>query len=206
VQLRSETVLYVAHWDQLGIGPEVNGDGIYNGAVDNATGVAILLEVARAWASLKTRPARSAVFLATTAGESGLLGWQHYAGHPAAPLAKTAVTINFDTYDPLGIPEFLDVGAAEDTPVWQQAQDAARRLRIRIQTSTAPAFSVRMAGGFAGKDGAWLEALRAKNAYDQPNDEYRDEWDFSGLALVGEYGFLLGRMIADLPEFPSSAN
>jgi Zn-dependent M28 family amino/carboxypeptidase len=222
VEPTSEVVIYSAHWDQLGIGAEVDGDGIYNGALDNATGTAVLLELARAWASLKTRPERSAVFLAVTAGEAGLLGSKYYIEHPAVPLGKTAVAINFDTFQPFGIPESLNPVGAHDTSVLQQVQDAGRRLGLRIQASNGPgigtccrsdhdpfarvgvpAFSVQMASGFAGKDAARVEALRTKNDYDQPNDEYREEWDFSGLALVGEYGFLLGRMIAELDDLPS---
>ena len=74
--------MFSAHWDHLGIGPEVNGDRIYNGAVDNATGCGMLLELARTWSALPHKPRRSALFLAVTAEEAGLRGSEYYASHP----------------------------------------------------------------------------------------------------------------------------
>ena len=78
-------MIFSAHWDHLGIGTPVNGDAIYNGAIDNATGCAILLELARAWAALPQKPKRSALFLSVTAEEGGLKGSEYYAAHPADP-------------------------------------------------------------------------------------------------------------------------
>src|SRR5580698_8232263 len=95
-QLKSEAVMFTAHWDHLGIGTPVNGDPIYNGAVDNATGCAILLEIARAWAELPQKPRRSALFLAVTAEEGGLRGSEYYAQHPLIPPGKTVVALNYD--------------------------------------------------------------------------------------------------------------
>ena len=89
-ELRDEYVIYTAHWDHLGIGPEVNGDKIYHGAVDNASGVAGLIELADAFAHLQPPPRRSILFLSVTAEEKGLLGSQYYAEHPLYPLSKTA--------------------------------------------------------------------------------------------------------------------
>src|SRR5207248_1272080 len=87
--LKSEAVMFTAHWDHLGVGKSALGtDDIYRGALDNGTGSAILLEMARAWAGQKTPPKRSAIFLATTAEEHGLLGAVYYADHPAIPLGK----------------------------------------------------------------------------------------------------------------------
>ncbi|HJT89357.1 MAG TPA: M28 family peptidase, partial [Bryobacteraceae bacterium] len=84
-QLKNEVVIFSAHWDHLGIGDPVRGDRIYNGAIDNATGCAILLELARAWAALPQKPRRSALFLSVTAEEGGLRGSEYYAGHPLFP-------------------------------------------------------------------------------------------------------------------------
>src|SRR5205807_1338416 len=108
--LKSEAVIFSAHWDHLGIGKTAIGtDDIYNGALDNASGCAILLEMARLWARQETRPKRSALFLSPTAEESGLLGAAYYADHPAIPLGKTAINVNFDMVLPLGIPESVVV-------------------------------------------------------------------------------------------------
>src|SRR6266404_2111311 len=93
--LKSEAVLFTAHWDHLGVGKSAVGTSdIYNGALDNATGCAVLLEMARLWAGQQPRPKRSAVFLATTAEESGLLGATYYADHPTIALGKTAIDLN----------------------------------------------------------------------------------------------------------------
>lgn len=91
-----EAVIYIAHWDHLGVDPSLEGDQVYNGALNNATGVAGLLELAEAFSSLGSRPARSILFLAVTANEQGLLGSQYYATHPIFPLEKTVAIINID--------------------------------------------------------------------------------------------------------------
>lgn len=113
--LKAEAVVFTAHWDHLGVGRAVVGDAIYNGAADNATGCAMLLELARAWAARSPRPKRSAVFLAVTAEEKGLLGSKYYTQNPAVPLGKTALDLNFDMILPLGVPESVVVTGADRT-------------------------------------------------------------------------------------------
>lgn len=101
-QAADEAIVYMAHWDHLGTHPGETGDAIYNGAVDNATGVAALLELAEAFRHAPTPPKRSILFLAVTLEESGLLGSQYYVAHPVIPLAKTVATINIDALAPIG--------------------------------------------------------------------------------------------------------
>ncbi|WP_421938957.1 M28 family metallopeptidase [Pedobacter sp.] len=93
---KKESIIYSAHWDHLGIGEKVLGDSIYNGAVDNATGVASLLEIAAAFKKLSKKPERSVVFISYTGEEQGLLGSEYYAKHPVLPLDKTVANINMD--------------------------------------------------------------------------------------------------------------
>ena len=112
-KLKEEAVVFTAHWDHLGVGRAVFGDSIYNGAADNATGCGLLLELARAWAAQSPRPKRSAVFLAVTAEEKGLLGSKYYAQNPPVPLGKTALDLNFDMILPLGVPESVVVNGAD---------------------------------------------------------------------------------------------
>ena len=95
-QLKDEYVVYTAHWDHFGIGAPVNGDKIYNGALDNASGVAAMLEIARAFTQVKPAPKRSILFLTVTAEEQGLLGSEYYAVTPVYPLEKTLANINID--------------------------------------------------------------------------------------------------------------
>ena len=107
--LRDEYVIYTAHWDHLGIGPEVNGDKIYHGAVDNASGVAGLMELADAFAHVQPPPRRSILFLSVTAEEKGLLGSQYYAEHPLYPLSKTLAEINMDGLNMLGRTKDIEI-------------------------------------------------------------------------------------------------
>ena len=101
-KLKGEYVIYTAHWDHFGIGPEVNGDRIYHGAKDNASGTAALIEIARAFKQLRVPPRRTLLFLSVTAEEQGLLGSRYYAEHPLYPLARTAAATNMDAINVLG--------------------------------------------------------------------------------------------------------
>jgi hypothetical protein len=131
--LKSETVVFTAHWDHLGVGRAVLGDTIYNGAADNATGCALLLELARAWSAQSPKPKRSAIFLAVTAEEKGLLGSKYYAQHPLVPLGKTALNLNFDMILPLGVPESIVVTGAERTTAWPTVKAAAEKNHLEIE-------------------------------------------------------------------------
>jgi Zn-dependent M28 family amino/carboxypeptidase len=213
-QRQSEAVMFSAHWDHLGIGTPVNGDAIYNGAVDNATGCAILLEIARAWAALDQKPRRSAIFLSVTAEEAGLRGSEYYAAHPAVPANKVAVALNFDGFDPVGRTRDVVVTGAERTTLWPMVQEAARRMSYEIKPEThpeqghfyrsdhfsfaragMPSFSIGMGSEFLGKPADFGEKLfeefNAKH-YHQPSDEYHENWDFSGLEQIARFGTLIG--------------
>ena len=131
--LKSEAVVFTAHWDHLGVGRAVLGDAIYNGAADNATGCALLLELARAWSAQSPRPKRSAIFLAVTAEEKGLLGSKYYAQNPLVPLGKTALNLNFDMILPLGVPESVVVTGAERTTAWPAVKAAAAKNGLEIE-------------------------------------------------------------------------
>jgi hypothetical protein len=224
-KLKDEVVIYSAHWDHFGIGIPVNGDNIYNGAIDNATGCAALLEMAHAWASLREKPRRSALFLAVTTEEAGLRGSEYYAGHPLVPLAKTAVNINFDALFPFGRAKDVVIIGAERTSVWPQAQQIAKRLNLAISPDPqpeqghyfrsdhfsfahvgVPAFSVDHATEFAGKpEGFGQKAWEEYNTkhYHQPSDEFQPDWDFTAVAQAVEYGYLLGLDIANQERLPA---
>ncbi len=221
----SEAVVFSAHWDHLGIGRPVNGDNIYNGAVDNATGCAMLLELVRAWASLPQKPRRTAIFLSPTAEEAGLRGSEYYAAHPAAPAAKTAAAFNMDGLFPSG--KWLDVvvTGAERTTLWPLVQEAARRFNLKIAPDPQPeqgsyyrsdhfplahagipAFSVNEGEELAGKPAG--TAMRIVQEYEekhyhQPSDEYRADWDFSGLEDLARFTLLIGVNTANLDTLPT---
>jgi Zn-dependent M28 family amino/carboxypeptidase len=224
-KLQDEAVIFSAHWDHLGVGAPVNGDAIYNGAIDNATGCAILLELARAWGSLAQKPRRSALFLAVGAEEDGLLGSAYYAAHPLVPAAKTAVALNFDALFPWGRAEDIVINGSERTAVWPQAQQIARRLKLEISPDETPeqghyfrsdhfslakvgipAFSVDHATKFSGKPADFgrkmFDEYNEKH-YHQPSDEFQADWDFTALQQAAEFGYLLGMDIANQDKLPA---
>jgi Zn-dependent M28 family amino/carboxypeptidase len=224
-KLKDEVVIFSAHWDHLGIGEPQNGDPIYNGAVDNATGCGILLELAKAWADLPEKPRRTAVFISVAAEEAGLLGSEYYGQHPVIPAGKTAVAINFDAFLPLG--RYNDFGAygAERTTVYPLVQEAAKRLGLTISVDPRPfagtyyrsdhfmfarvgipAFSLNRGDDLAGRPpgtGAKLFEEFNTQHYHQPSDEYHDDWDFSGLEIYAKLGFLIGMDAANISTLPT---
>jgi Zn-dependent M28 family amino/carboxypeptidase len=222
-KLKSEAVVYTAHWDHLGIGTPVNGDKIYNGAVDNATGCGVILEIARAWANLPTKPRRSAIFLAVTAEESGLRGAQYYGEHPILPIGKHAIDINYDALYPFGRTKDVVLTGAERTTVWQLVQNVASRYNLEITPEArpeqghyyrsdhfslarvgVPAFSVSMGEQLRSGESAdeYFMKFNAKN-YHAPSDEYQDSWDFSGMEELARFGMTLGLEVANQDKLPT---
>ena len=224
-KLKSEAVVFTAHWDHLGVGRAVLGDAIYNGAADNATGCGLLIELARAWSAQKPRPKRSAIFLAVTAEEKGLLGSLYYSRNPLVPLGKTALNLNFDMILPLGVPESVVVTGAERTTAWPAVQAAAKKNRLEIEADQRahlgifyrsdhfsmaqagiPAFSVSAGMKIAGKPKDFAaKALKEFNdkAYHSPQDELKPEWDFSGFPVLGRFALDVARAVADADRLPT---
>ncbi len=223
--LKSEAVVFTAHWDHLGVGRAVLGDAIYNGAADNATGCALLLELARAWSALAPKPKRSAIFLAVTAEEKGLLGSKYYAEHPLIPLGKTALNLNFDMILPLGVPETVVVTGAERTTAWPAVRAAAKKNGLTIEEDQrahlgifyrsdhfslaragVPAFSVSAGMKIKGKpEEASRKAYKDFNdkAYHSPQDELQPDWDFSGFPVIGRFALDVARTVADADRLPT---
>jgi Zn-dependent M28 family amino/carboxypeptidase len=224
--LKSEAVVFTAHWDHLGVRKGATlGDNIFNGAADNATGCGLLLELARAWGRLPTKPKRSAVFLAVTAEEKGLLGSKYYAEHPLIPLGKTALNLNFDMILPLGVPESLVANGAERTTVWETVRAVAKANRVEIQPDQrshlgvyyrsdhfsfaragVPAFSIGNGSKMRGKaDDFVAKAAQEYNdkAYHTPSDELRADWDFSGFSVIGQFALDLATAVANAPQLPT---
>ncbi len=217
--LKSEAVIFTAHWDHLGVGRPVFGDAIYNGAADNATGCALLLELARSWCAQFPRPKRSAIFLAVTAEEKGLLGSKYYTRNPLVPLSKTALNLNFDMILPLGVPESVVVTGAERTTAWPSVKAAAQKNRLEIEADQrahlgifyrsdhfsmaqagVPAFSVAPGMKIKGKPNDFaIKAYKEfnDNAYHAPQDEVRPEWDFAGFVTLARFTLDVARDVAN---------
>jgi Zn-dependent M28 family amino/carboxypeptidase len=224
-KLKDEVVIFTAHWDHLGVGQPVNGDPIYNGAIDNGTGCGILIELARAWAALEEKPRRSALFLAVTAEEGGLRGSEFYGAHPIFPAGKTAVDLNYDALFPYGRTRDVVVAGAERTMLWPLVQQAAERMELTIKPDPrpeqgsyyrsdhfslarvgVPAFSIESGTEFVGKPadyGARLFEEYNSKHYHQPSDEYHEDWDFSGLEQMARFGMLIGMGAANQDGLPT---
>ena len=215
---RDETVMYTAHYDHLGIDASAKGDNIYNGAVDNATGCGILLELARAWSR---PPPRSILFAAVTGEEQGLLGSEFLGKHSATPVGKVTLDLNYDAVAPIGDPEEIEVSGAERTTFYPQVEKTAQKYGLAIRPDPLPeaghyyrsdhfslarvgipSFSISEGMKFKGHDEAWGKAQAkdyVEHHYHQPSDEYRSEMDFTGLAKVAQFGYDLGLQAASQP-------
>ncbi|MBV8476576.1 MAG: M28 family peptidase [Acidobacteria bacterium] len=220
-KLKSQAVIYTAHYDHLGIVPGQAADNIYNGALDNATGCGILLEIARAYASAKAKPARSILFASVTGEEKGLLGSEYLGKHAPIPASKIVLDLNYDDVPPLGVPEESEVSGAERTTFYPVVEETARDFRLSIRPDARPeaghyyrsdhfslarlgipSFSINEGIKYKGHDSAWgikqAEDYTAKH-YHQPSDEYHPDMDFAGDAVMAQFGFALGWKAASEP-------
>src|SRR5437588_2226769 len=221
-KLRDEYVVFSARWDHFGIGaPDKRGDTIYNGALDNATGVASVLEIARVLSSLPApeKPRRSILFLITTAEEQGLLGSEWYSQHPVKPINKTATDINLDSMNILGpTRDFVPLGA-ERSSLKAVIEAIARERGLRISPDPrpeqgsfyrsdhfpfakvgVPSISLKEGSDYVGHSKEWGEQkFKEYNEahYHQPSDEYRDDWNFQGMIQEADFALAIGRRVAD---------
>lgn len=226
-KLRDEYVVYSAHWDHLGVGaPDKTGDNIYNGAVDNASGVASVIAIAEALTKLPTtqRPRRSNLFLFPTAEEQGLLGAEWYSKHPLVPLEKTAANVNLDSMNVLGIThDFIPLGAERSTlkaVVESIALEGGMRVspdarpeqgsfyrsdHFPFAKAGVPSISLKEGNDYVGRPKGWGEQqFKAYNTahYHQPSDEFTDSWDFRGMIQEADIALAIGRRVADMNSMP----
>lgn len=220
-----EYVIYTAHWDHIGVNEPVEGDSIYNGALDNASGVAVMLEIADAYSKLEPKPERSVVFLAVTAEEQGLLGSAYYADHPIYPLNKTVANINMDGIWFLGPMKDVTVvgyGQSEmDDYVAEVAQSQGRYIipdpqpekgyffrsdHFNFARVGVPALYASGESEQAEKGKEWTKDQNTEwtqKHYHQPSDEYiADEWNFDGMVLDAKLLFNIGYKLTNERYFP----
>ena len=223
-KVRDEYVAYSAHWDHFGIGPVVNGDSIYNGAVDNASGVATILAIAHA-AAEGLKPRRSQLFVFVTAEESGLLGSAYFGEHPTVPASKIIAALNMDVVNVNGRVRDLNVMGDNKSSLGPTLAQLVKAEGIRLSPDAHPEaghfyrsdhFSFAKVGipsvsigpgvDYVGRPAGWgqkqAEDWTAHN-YHQPSDEYRPDFDLTGAAQLGEIVYRLGIELGNARSVPT---
>jgi Zn-dependent M28 family amino/carboxypeptidase len=220
-----ETVVYSGHWDHLGVGKaDATGDTIFNGAVDNATGVAGLVEIGRLFAQ-QPRTERSIVILAVTAEEKGLLGSEYYGANPLYPLARTAGVINIDALSPQGPARDFGISGSAKLDLIDEFTADAAKAGLRYSPDDHPeagyffrsdhfSFAKRGVPAFSfGSGSDWVEGGKAAadkdgdeytaHRYHQPADEFEASWTFTGMAR--DLGLLqrFGSALANSSRWPN---
>jgi Zn-dependent M28 family amino/carboxypeptidase len=221
-----EYIIYTAHWDHLGIGKAIEGDSIYNGALDNATGTATILAIAKAFANAETKPDRSIVFAMVTAEEQGLLGSQYYCEHPLFPIDKTVANINMDGVNPMGIMKDVTAIGHGQSDIDKVLEEEAKKQGRYVLPDQNPEkgyyfrsdhFNFAKVGVPAIYAGGRVDHKEKGKAYakefmdtytatyyHQPSDEYDpDTWNFDGMLQDGQLYLNLGINLAYSRFWPS---
>ncbi|WP_425508258.1 M28 family metallopeptidase [Tahibacter soli] len=220
-----ETIVYSGHWDHLGVGaPDAKGDKIYNGAVDNATGIASLIELGRAFAK-GPKPERSIVFLAVTAEEKGLLGSEYYSANPLYPLASTVAVLNVDALSPYGPTRNFTTSGSAKQELLDQLVETAKKWNLAYETDPKPEaghffrsdhfpFAKRGVPAISyGSGDDWIDGgveagKKAEDAYTadryhQPADEWEASWPFTGLVRDLQVLHAVGADLANSTRWPN---
>jgi len=223
-KVKDQYVIYMAHWDHLGKDTTLKGDQIFNGAVDNATGTAGLLELAKAFTKLPTPPRRSLLFLAVTAEEQGLLGSRYYAQNPIYPLTKTVAAMNMDAMNVLGRTKDVTIIGLGNSTLDDVAQAVATEQGRTVRPDPEPekgSFyrsdhfnfakqgvpALYLDGGidYVGRPEGWgLEMIDkfTQENYHKPSDEVHSDWDLSGLVQDLQLLFQVGYRVANEDKYP----
>jgi Zn-dependent M28 family amino/carboxypeptidase len=219
-RLKDEAVIYSAHYDHLGVRPEMPGDNIFNGAEDNATGVAMVLEMAHALAESPQKPKRSIWFAFVTAEEQGLRGSEYLGKNPPIPANRIVLALNYDAIPPIGVPEEIEVVGADRTDFYPVVQATAKDFNLAIRPDSRPeaghyyrsdhfsfarvgipSFSVNEGVKYEGHPADWGVAQQNDyndKRYHQPSDEYSPNMIFAGNAKMARFGIALGWQAANL--------
>jgi hypothetical protein len=215
---RDECVVYLGHWDGFGIGPAVNGDSIYNGALDNAAGVSEMLLIAEAVRTLPRAPRRTMVFVATTAEESGMRGANVYAAHPICTMERTVLAIGMDWSWTWGMTDTVVSNGIGYSTVDSLARRVATRLGKSFTPGVGeywlasdhavlaflgvPAWFGGMDGDVIGKPRGWAAAQLATQQTHVPFDQRKPAWDLSGALFEVRFLFELGVRTAESDTRP----
>jgi Zn-dependent M28 family amino/carboxypeptidase len=219
-KLKDEAIVYSAHYDHLGVGVPVDGDNIYNGALDNASGTAMLIELARVFAESSVKPPRSVIFLSVTGEERGLKGSEYYGLHPSIPAKKTMVNLNYDGISMLGEATDVVMTGADRTSIFPMVQEVTKAMNVSIVPEEhpeagyyyrsdhfsmarvgVPSFSLDLGNSIVGKPADYGEkAYKEYNEkhYHQPSDEVNPNWDYTGAKELARLGVYIGWKVAEM--------
>jgi Zn-dependent M28 family amino/carboxypeptidase len=218
--LARQAVIFTAHYDHLGIHPDEPGNNIYHGALDNATGTAMVLEMARAVAATPVKPKRSMYFAAVTAEEQGLWGSEYLAKHPPVPLSAITLDLNYDAIKPLGIPREVQAEGYQRTTFRAVFEKTAADFKLTVLAPAhpeyggyyrsdhfsfaklgVPAFSIEPGERFTGHPESWVKTNSdaMDKSYHQPSDQYSPEFDYRSNAVLARFGIALGFRAANQP-------
>lgn len=219
-KLKDEAIVYSAHYDHLGVGVPVDGDNIYNGALDNASGTALLIELARVFAESPVKTPRSIIFLSVTAEERGLKGSEYYGLHPSIPAKQTMINLNYDGVSMLGEATDVVMTGADRTSIFPMVQEITKAMNVSIVPEEhpeagyyyrsdhfsmarvgVPAFSLDLGNSIVGKPADYGEkAYKEYNEkhYHQPSDEVDPKWDYSGAKELARLGVYIGWKVAEM--------
>jgi len=213
-------VIFTGHYDHLGIRPNQPGDNIYNGALDNATGTAMVIEMARAVAASPVKAKRSMYFASVTAEEQGLWGSAYLAKHPPVPVSAITLDLNYDSIKPLGIPTQVSAPGYERTTFAGVFEKTAADFKLTVLPPAhlenggyyrsdhfsfaklgVPAFSIAPGERFTGHPEAWIKANSEAmdKSYHQPSDEFKEEYDYRSNAVLARFGIALAFRAAEQP-------
>jgi len=222
--LKNEYVIYTAHWDHLGRDPKLQGDQIFNGAIDNASGVAQMLEIAEGFTKLATPPKRSILFLAVTAEEKGLLGSKYYATNPLYPLNKTLANINMDGVNQWGRTKDVTMVGDDNSTLVDLLREAAaaqgrtvnpdpesekgfyyRSDHFEFAKQGVPALYPDSGTDYVGKDANYSKQKRdeyTSKDYHKVSDEIKPDWDLTGAVDDAQLLTMIGYRVAQTVKYP----
>jgi Zn-dependent M28 family amino/carboxypeptidase len=222
---KNEYLIYTAHWDHLGVDPKLPGDKIFNGAMDNASGVATLLELAKAFSKIQPPLDRSILFLAVTAEEKGLLGAKYYAEHPLYPLNKTLANINMDGASLFGRRSDLGIVGLGNSTLDDLVIAAAKKQGRTVHGDTSPEkgffyrsdhfefakvgvpalYLDKIEGAYPGKPADYGKRMHdeySEHDYHKPSDEVKPDWNLTGALDDTKILFEVGAEIATTAKWP----
>ena len=220
-ELSKQAIFFTGHYDHLGMRETPAGKIIYHGALDNATGTAMVMEMARAMGAAHDRPKRTVYFAAVTAEEQGLWGSEYLAQHLPVPAASVSLDLNYDAIAPLGIPKQLVAQGYERTTLAKVVEQTAADFKMTILAPQhpenggyyrsdhfsfahygIPAFSIEAGEKFTGHTEAWVKAKgeEMEKSYHQPSDEFKEDYDYRTNAVLARFGIALAYRAGVLPH------